>query len=166
MGEFKVATSALRAAHSTLQALAEDTEAARSYTSDHLQISGGDNGVLFVHVDNVNASVVARLDELYTNLRTLLAESGLELAAAARRYDETDLDAARRSDAQIPLVAAVPPGHRLDDQPDVPDTVPEDPGDYEPPEGHDAPDDDGDMIMAPGPLGPPDPSDPSGGQYL
>lgn len=44
-------------------------------------------------------------------------------------------------------------GGHYEDQTDVPDTVPEDPGDYEPPEDHDVPDDDDGMIMAPGPIG-------------
>lgn len=82
---------------------------AGSYTSTYLQISGADNGVLFAHVDNVNALVLQRLDELYTTLRSLLAESGQELQSAARHYDETDLTAARRSDSRIPLVADVTP---------------------------------------------------------
>jgi hypothetical protein len=160
---FRVTTSALRSAQSTLQALADDTAAARTYTSTYLNITGADNGVLFAHVDNVNASVVQRLDDLCTNLRALLANSGLELAATAKRYDETDLDVAQRHDAQLPLVAAVRPSDRLDHQPDVPDTVPEDPGDYEPPASHDVPDDDDEMIMAPGPIGEPGLPDPMGG---
>ena len=153
MGEFNVTTSALRAARGTLQGLADDTAAASTYTSTYLNITGGDNGVLFAHIDNVNADVRQRLEDLYANLKTLLTESGLELSAAARRYDETDAAAAQRSDGQIPLVAGVDRDGHFEDQGDVPDTVPEDPGDYEPPEDHDVPDDDDEMLMAPGPIG-------------
>lgn len=125
-----------------------------TYTSTYLNITGGDNGVLFAHIDNVNADVRERLADLHANLRSLLTESGLELSAAARRYDDTDAAAAaaQRSDAQIPLLDGVDRGGRFEDQSDVPDTLPEDPGDYEPPEDHDVPDDDG-VIMAPGPIG-------------
>lgn len=153
MGEFQVTTSALRTARSTLQALADDTAPASTYTATYLDLTGGDNGILFAHIDNVNASVRQRLDDLYGGLQTVLAESGVELSAAARRYDETDAAAAQRSDAQIPLVAGVEEGEHFEDQSDVPDTVPEDRGDYEPPEDHDVPDDEDGMIMAPGPLG-------------
>lgn len=145
----------LRAARSALQALADDTVVADTYKSDYMKIDGGDNGVLFAHIDNVNTSVVQRLDGLLSKLKTVLHESGLELATVATYYDDADDAAQQRSDQLIPLVADVPEDDGFDDLPAVPDHVPSDPGDYEPPEDQPAPPDDDRNIMAPGPLGQP-----------
>jgi hypothetical protein len=155
-------SSELRAARTILQALADDTAVADGYKSDHMRISGGDTGALFQHIDNVNRDVVERLDDVLSRLRSVLHESGAELATVATYYDDADEAARQRADQQIPLVADVPAGGGFDDRAEVPDTVPTDPGDYEPPEGHPGPtgDDDG-MIMAPGPLG--EPGQPSTG---
>lgn len=149
-------SSELRAARTTLQALAEDTGVADSYKSDYMRIDGGDTGALFQHIDNVNRGVVQRLDGVLSRLRSVLHESGVELGTVATYYDDADEDARQRADQQIPLVADVPADGGFDDRSEAPDTVPSDPGDYEPPEGQpDPPPDDDDMIMAPGPIGEP-----------
>ena len=148
-------SSELRAARTVLQALAEDTAVADTYASDHMRIGSGDTGALFQHIDNVNRDVVQRLDEVLSRLRAVLHESGAELGTVATYYDDADEAARRRADQQIPLVADVPADGGFDDRAEVPDTVPTDPGDYEPPDDHSAPSDDDDMIMAPGPLGEP-----------
>lgn len=148
-------SSELRAARTTLQALADDTAVADTYKSDYMRIDGGDTGALFQHIDNVNRDVVARLDDVLTRLKRVLHESGVELALVANWYDDTDDAARQRSDQQIPLVSDVPSDGGIDDLPAVPDTAPSDPGDYEPPDDQPSPplgDEDG-TIMAPGPLG-------------
>jgi hypothetical protein len=150
-------SSELRAARSTLQALADDTAVADTYKSDFMQIDGGDTGALFLHIDNVNRNVVQRLDDVLSRLKQVLHESGVELGAVATWYDDADESAEQRADQQIPLVADVPANAGFDDTPEVPDTVPSDPGDYEPPEDQPEPPpgDDDEIIMAPGPLGVP-----------
>lgn len=161
---FKVRTQALRTAKDALAALSTDVAVADTYKSTYLKIDGED-GRLFAHVDNVNDSVVARLDDVLDRLKTVLANSGMELAAVAKWYDETDAATRERLDAQIPPDAPLKPGQAYDDSVPFEDTVPEDPGDYKPPADHDAPPgDDEPIILAPGPIGEPrQPSDPYGG---
>lgn len=143
-----------RAARTELQALADHTSAADAYKTDYMRIDGGDNGVLFVHIDNVNRDVVACLDDVLTRLKTVLDASGQELATVANYYDDADEAAKQRADQQIPLVADISAGEEFHDRPDVPDTTPSDSGDYEPPDDQPQPPDDEDgIIMAPGPLG-------------
>jgi hypothetical protein len=149
-------SSELRAARTRLQALADDTAIADTYKSDYMRIDGGDTGALFLHIDNVNRDVVQRLDDALSRLKLVLHESGVELATVATNYDDADEAAELRADQQIPLVADVPEGGRFADRPEVPDTAPSDPGDYEPPEDQPAPPaDDDEVLMAPGPLGQP-----------
>lgn len=155
MAGFEVRTDALRTGRGRLHELGDDTASARGYAQDHLQISGGDDGVLFSHVNGVAADVRERLDTVFTSLRTLLRDSGTELGRVARWYDDSDRDAVRAADAQMAVLAQSGNGFR--DLPSTPDTVPTDPGDYVPSE-HGAPDapyqpDDGEVLMAPGPLG-------------
>jgi hypothetical protein len=155
MGGFDVRTDSLRTARGRLQELGDDTSAARTYSQDHLEISGGDDGVLFSHVNGVAADVRARLDEVVGSLRTLLRDSGVELGRVARWYDESDEDAVRSADAQIAVLQQS--GNSFEDLPATADTTPEDPGDYVPTD-HGAPEapyepEDGETLMAPGPLG-------------
>jgi hypothetical protein len=56
-----VTTADLRAARTTLQRLASDTDRADAYKADYLKITTGDAGAFFQHVDNVNSQVVSRL---------------------------------------------------------------------------------------------------------
>jgi hypothetical protein len=148
---FHVKTAALRTAEDALADLATDTGVADSYKSDYLDITGSDNGVLFAHIDNVNNSVRSALDALFTDLRSVLHDSGVELGVVAKMYDDSDAAARERNDAVITALDALPHDQTMENVPDVPDTVPEDPGDYEP---EDAPEeaDDGEQLMAPGPL--------------
>ncbi|QIX28129.1 hypothetical protein ncot_17180 [Nocardioides sp. JQ2195] len=151
---FKVETDALRTARDRLRALAADVDKADAYKSTYLKITGADNGVFFVHIDNVNDGVVTRLDDVLARIKRLLRNSGRELGAVATWYCETDSSTERSMDAQIDRDPTIPTDERYTDDPDFEDTVPEDPGDYTPPADQDPPssDDDG-MIIAPGPPG-------------
>lgn len=148
---FRVETAGLRAAKRRLTELGDDTSTARTYAATHLNISGGDNGVLFVHVDNVCDDVRAKVYDVLDRLDRLLTNFGAELSAAADWYDGTDLASLRRLDAQVPR-DTLPAEERYDRAPVV-DTVPEDPGTWTPPEDPFGLED-GEMILAPGPLGP------------
>lgn len=152
---FRVDTQALRSCRSRLQDLSSDTSNADSYASTYLDLSGED-GRLFFHVDNVCRDVRARVDDVISRLASVLTDSGLELRATATWYDETDAATRERMDMDIPEPEPILPGDGYDDDAPFEDTVPEDPGDYTPPEDHEPPPaDDDEMIMAPGPIGEP-----------
>lgn len=156
---FTVDTQALRTCRDRLDDLSADTSTADTYLWEHVDLTGED-GRLFAHVDNVCRDVRTKVDDVLGRLRTILSDSGAELADAAKYYDDTDRDSAERADEAIAPVAAIPDGEGYD--PDAPfeDTVPEDPGDYTPRPDADEPED-GEVILAPGPIGVP-PTDPSG----
>lgn len=159
---FHVKTDALRATKGTLTSLAGDTAVADAYKTTYLNLGAGD-GALFVHVDNVAKDVAAKLDTLFDRLKSVLTDSGLELSAVAKFYDETDSGTEARLDGKLALIP-LKPGEAYDASVPFEDTVPEDPGDYEPPPDHDAPEpDDGEIILAPGPFGEPGGTDSSGG---
>lgn len=156
---FKVDTQALRTCRGKLQDLSSDTANADSYLWEHVDLTGED-GRLFAHVDNVCTDVRTKVDEVLGRLRTILSDSAHELGRAATYYDDTDRESAERADGTITALPAIPDGQGYD--PDAPfeDTVPEEVDDYE-----DRPDpyepDDGEVILAPGPLGQP-PAGPTG----
>lgn len=157
MSGFEVRTDALRTARSRLQELADDSASARSYSQDYLEITSADDGHLKNPVDGVAEDVRSRLATLFDTVDRLLRDSGTELARAARWYDQSDEQAVRAADAQVAVLTQSGNGFR--DLPEVPDTTPSDPGDYVPAE-HGAPEapegpDDGEVIMAPGPIGQP-----------
>jgi hypothetical protein len=150
---FSVDSEALRTCGARLRDLSSDTTNASGYLAEHVDLTGED-GRLFLHVDNVCTDVRTRVDDVIDRLRTILRDGGIELRGAAKYYDETDQAAAERADTTIDVLPAIPAGQDYD--PDAPfeDTVPEDPGDYTPRPDADEPDDD-EVIMAPGPLGEP-----------
>ncbi|WP_110206983.1 hypothetical protein [Nocardioides daejeonensis] len=147
---FRVETAALRTAKTRLKELGSDTSVATSYAIEHLDVSGADNGVLFVHVDNVCTDTRLKVLDVLSRLDSLLHDSGNELGLVARHYDQSDHNSLARMDAQIPPEPKIPKDERYVDDPVV-DTAPEDPGDYVPEEHED--DEDG-VIMAPGPFDP------------
>jgi hypothetical protein len=156
---FEVDTQALRRCRGRLQDLASDTSSATSYVQEHVDLTGED-GRLFAHVDNVCRDVRARLDDVIGRLRTIFRDSGAELGSAATYYDDTDRAAAEQADGTIEALPGIPAGEGYDADAPFEDTVPEDPGEYTPRPDPDEPDD-GEMIMAPGPLGQP-PASPTG----
>ncbi len=150
---FRVETAGLRAAKRRLVTLGDDVSPARAYATQHLNVSGDDNGLLFVHVDNVCDDVRTKVYDVLDRLHRLLDNSGAELKAAADWYDRTDDAALGRLDAQVPR-ETLPADERYQKGP-VDDTVPEDPGDWTPPSEDDPFElDDDEVLMAPGPFGP------------
>lgn len=110
----EVDSAALRSFGTALQEWSTDTAKARAYVAQHLDLEYADSR-MFVNVLTTNLRAVGTLNRVLDRLRTLLRESGLELAAAAKVYDETDDDAAQRMDAGHEPLRSAPAGRRYSD---------------------------------------------------
>jgi len=131
---FQVTTDALRTGNTRLQGLSSDVDRADSYASSYLHVERSSSGI-FQNAVAVNDDARQALDGLFADLKQVLHESGLELKAAAKLYDDTDHGVLVRMDEGYEQVK-VAPGDSYAGQASTPeDEVPEDPGDYEPPEG-------------------------------
>jgi hypothetical protein len=131
---FQVTTDALRTGNTALQGLSSDVDEANSYASNYLHVERSSSGI-FQNAVSVNDSARQALDGLFADMKKVLHESGLELKAAATLYDDTDHGVLVRMDQGYEQVK-VAPGDSYSSNAGTPeDDVPEDPGDYEPPEG-------------------------------
>jgi hypothetical protein len=131
---FQVTTDALRTGNTTLQGLAGDVDRADTYASTYLHVERSSSGI-FQNAVSVNDDAREALDALFATLKAVLHESGLELQAAAKLYDDTDHGVLVRMDQGYEEVK-VAPGDSYGDNAGTPeDEVPEDPGDYEAPDG-------------------------------
>ena len=136
---FQVTTDALRTANSQLQSLSGDVDQADTYASTYLHVERSSSGI-FQNAVSVNDDARDALDGLFATIKKVLHESVLELKAAAKMYDDTDHGVLVRMDQGYKEVE-VAPGDRYSSNTSKPeDEVPEDPGDYEPPEGIPDPD--------------------------
>jgi hypothetical protein len=131
---FQVTTDALRTGNTQLQGLASDVDQADSYASSYLHVERSSSGI-FQNAVMVNDRARQALDGLFADLKKVLHESGLELKAAAKLYDDTDHGVLVRMDQGYEQVKVAPGDSYAGNASTPEDEVPEDPGDYEAPEG-------------------------------
>lgn len=131
---FQVTTDALRTADTQLQGLSSDVDLADSYASSYLHVERASSGI-FQNAVAVNDNARRALDGLFADLKKVLHESGLELKAAAKVYDDTDHGVLVRMDEDYERVKVAPGDSYASTASTPEDEVPEDPGDYEAPEG-------------------------------
>ena len=131
---FQVTTDALRTGNTQLQGLSSDVDQADTYASTYLHVERSSSGI-FQNAVSVNDDARAALDGLFADIKKVLHESGLELKAAAKLYDDTDHGVLVRMDQGYDQVKVAPGDSYADNASTPEDEVPEEPGDYEPPEG-------------------------------
>ena len=131
---FQVTTDALRTGNTRLQGLSSDVDQADSYASSYLHVERSSSGI-FQNAVSVNDNARQALDGLFADLKRVLHESGLELVAAAKLYDDTDHGVLVRMDQGYEQVKVAPGDSSAGNAGTPEDEVPQDPGDYEPPEG-------------------------------
>jgi hypothetical protein len=131
---FQVTTDALRTGNTKLQGLSADVDVAEGYAGSYLHVERSSSGI-FQNAVNVNDNARAALDRLFADLKKVLHESGLELRAAAKLYDDTDHGVLVRMDQGYEQVRLAPGDGYAGNASTPQDEVPTDPGDYQPPEG-------------------------------
>jgi len=131
---FQVTTEALRTGNTQLQGLSSDVDRADSYASTYLHVERSSSGI-FQNAVAVNDNAREALEGFFADLKKVLHESGLELQAAAQMYDDTDHGVLVRMDQGYDQVQVAPGDSYSSNASSPEDEVPEDLGDYEPPEG-------------------------------
>ena len=131
---FQVTTDALRTGNTRLQGLSSDVDRADDYASSYLHVERSSSGI-FQNAVAVNDDARQALGGLFADLKKVLNESGLELKAAAKLYDDTDHGVLVRMDQGYEQVKVAPGDSYAGNASTPEDEVPGDPGDYEPPEG-------------------------------
>lgn len=131
---FQVTTDALRTGNTRLQGLSSDVDRADSYAGNYLHVERSSSGI-FQNAVRVNDHTRQALDGLFADLKKVVHESGLELEAAAKLYDDTDHGVLVRMDQGYEQVKVAPGDSYAGNASTPEDEVPEDPGDYEAPEG-------------------------------
>ncbi|QGH69106.1 type VII secretion target [Pseudactinotalea sp. HY158] len=81
--------------------LSSDASRGQTYHSSWCRVPGGSSGI-FANFTGIAEGAYAAVDEALTHLRTVLRDTGRELAASAEFYENTDHHTAAEMDRTYP----------------------------------------------------------------